>query len=366
MITNNLTNTTITIPLSEGDRALAQSFAQQQLTETKTNQVYLNTLAVLAMNHYLELLGIPTNLKQSQCWFVINQFCADIADLNLPKLGFLECRPISIHQDFCQIPLEVMSDRIAYCIVQISEDRKAGKLLGFVVDPQSPRITVEQLNSLDNFLIFLANYQPKIKLYQWLENQIDEQWQNLESLLPEFAFRGYKFAFRGYIRSYKCPQPSRSLVKKLYLQNELTPPTQLTGVQALEQLLTLTDDEESRWQAAEILWNLDPHNPLLDLRRILDLGAYFGGTSIGLMVGLLPKSDDQISLLFRLYCLSDRGYLPPGITLTGLDEQLNPFFEIKARENDDYIQFKCVAGFDEEFGIKISLGDTRIIKHFIT
>ncbi|PZV28133.1 MAG: hypothetical protein DCF12_01020 [Snowella sp.] len=358
MITNNLTNATITIPLSEGDRALAQSFAQQQLTETKTNQVYLNTLAVLAMNHYLELLEIPTNLKQSQCWSVINQFCADIADLNLPKLGFLECRPISIHQDFCQIPLEVMSDRIAYCIVQISEDRKAGKLLGFVANPQSPRITVEQLDSLDNFLIFLANYQPKIKLYQWLENQIDEQWQTLETLLlPK------KLAFR---HSSVTSQSLPDLVNTLYLQDELSPPSQLTANQALEQLLNLTSNEELRWQVAEILWNLDPQNPLLNLRRILDLGAYFGGTSIGLMVGLLPKSDDQISLLFRLYCLSDRGYLPPGITLTGLDEQLNPFFEIKARENDDYIQFKCLAGFDEEFSIKISLGDTRIIKHFMT
>lgn len=358
MITNNLTNATITIPLSESDRALAQSFAQQQLTKTKTNQVYLNTLAVLAMNHYLELLGITTNLKQSQCWSVINQFCADIADLNLPKLGFLECRPISINQDFCQIPLEVMSDRIAYFIVQISEDRKTGKLLGFVVDPQSPRITVEQLDSLDNFLIFLANYQPKIKLYQWLENQIDEQWQALETLLlPK------KLAFR---HSSVTSQSLPDLVNTLYLQDELSPPSQLTATQSLEQLLNLTNNEELRWQAAEILWNLDPQNPLLNLRRILDLGAYFGGTSIGLMVGLLPKSDDQISLLFRLYCLSDRGCLPPGITLTGLDEQLNPFFEIKARENDDYIQFKCVAGFDEEFGVKISLGDTRIIKHFIT
>jgi len=358
MITNNLTNATITIPLSEGDRALAQSFAQQQLTETKTNQVYLNTLAVLAMNHYLELLGIPTNLKQSQCWSVINQFCADIADLNLPKLGFLECRPISIHQDFCQIPLEVMSDRIAYFIVQISEDRKAGKLLVFVVDPQSPRITVEQLDSLDNFLIFLANYQPKIKLYQWLENKIDEQWQTLEALLLR-----KKLAFR---HSSVTSQSLPDLVNTLYLQNELSPPSQLTATQSLEQLLNLTNNEELRWQVAEILWNLDPQNPLLNLRRILDLGAYFGGTSIGLMVGLLPKSDDQISLLFRLYCLSDHGYLPPGITLTGLDEQLNPFFEIKARENDDYIQFKCVAGFDEEFGIKISLGDTHIINHFMT
>ncbi len=358
MITNNLTNATITIPLSEGDRALAQSFAQQQLTETKTNQVYLNTLAVLAMNHYLELLEIPTNLKQSQCWSVINQFCADLADLNLPKLGFLECRPISIHQDFCQIPLEVMSDRIAYFIVQISEDRKAGKLLGFVVDPQSPRITVEQLDSLDNFLIFLANYQPKIKLYQWLENQIDEQWQALETLLLN-----KKLAFR---HSSVTSQSLPDLVNTLYLQDELSPPSQLTATQSLEQLLNLTNNEELRWQVAEILWNIDPHNPILNLRRILDLGAYFGGTSIGLMVGLLPKSDDQISLLFRLYCLSDRGYLPPGIILTGLDEQLNPFFEIKARENDDYIQFKCVAGFDEEFSIKISLGDTRIIKHFMT
>jgi hypothetical protein len=289
---------------------------------------------------------------------VINQFCADIADLNLPKLGFLECRPISIHQDFCQIPLEVMSDRIAYFIVQISEDRKAGKLLGFVVDPQSPRITVEQLDSLDNFLIFLANYQPKIKLYQWLENQIDEQWQALETLLlPK------KLAFR---HSSVTSQSLPDLVNTLYLQDELSPPSQLTATQSLEQLLNLTNNEELRWQVAEILWNLDPQNPLLNLRRILDLGAYFGGTSIGLMVGLLPKSDDQISLLFRLYCLGDRGCLPPGITLTGLDEQLNPFFEIKARENDDYIQFKCVAGFDEEFGVKISLGDTRIIKHFIT
>jgi hypothetical protein len=358
MITNNLTNATITIPLSEGDRALAQSFAQQQLTETKTNQVYLNTLAVLAMNHYLELLGIPTNLKQSQCWSVINQFCADIADLNLPKLGFLECRPISIHQDFCQIPLEVMSDRIAYCIVQISEDRKAGKLLGFVANPKSPRITIEQLGSLDNFLIFLANYQPKIKLYQWLENKIDEQWQTLEALLlPK------KLAFR---HSSVTSQSLPDLVNTLYLQNELSPPSQLTATQSLEQLLNLTNNEELRWQVAEILWNLDPQNPLLNLRRILDLGAYFGGTNIGLIVGLLPKSDDQISLLFRLYCLGDRGYLPLGITLTGLDEQLNPFFEIKARENDDYIQFKCVAGFDEEFGIKISLGNTHIIKHFMT
>jgi hypothetical protein len=289
---------------------------------------------------------------------VINQFCADIADLNLPKLGFLECRSISIHQDFCQIPLEVMSDRIAYFIVQISEDRKAGKLLGFVVDPQSPRITVEQLDSLDNFLIFLANYQPKIKLYQWLENQIDEQWQALETLLlPK------KLAFR---HSSVTSQSLPDLVNTLYLQDELSPPSQLTATQSLEQLLNLTNNEELRWQVAEILWNLDPQNPLLNLRRILDLGAYFGGTSIGLMVGLLPKSDDQISLLFRLYCLGDRGCLPPGITLTGLDEQLNPFFEIKARENDDYIQFKCVAGFDEEFGIKISLGDTRIIKHFMT
>jgi hypothetical protein len=230
--------------------------------------------------------------------------------------------------------------------------------LGFVANPQSPRITVEQLDSLDNFLIFLANYQPKIKLYQWLENQIDEQWQTLETLLlPK------KLAFR---HSSVTSQSLPDLVNTLYLQDELSPPSQLTANQALEQLLNLTSNEELRWQVAEILWNLDPQNLLLNLRRILDLGAYFGGTSIGLMVGLLPKSDDQISLLFRLYCLSDRGYLPPGITLTGLDEQLNPFFEIKARENDDYIQFKCLAGFDEEFSIKISLGDTRIIKHFMT
>ncbi|MFN9174901.1 MAG: DUF1822 family protein [Synechocystis sp.] len=357
MTTNNLPSNTITIPLAEGDRTLAHHFAQQQLTNTKANQVYFNTLAVLATHHYLAWLNIVSDLEQSQCWSEVNQFCADIADLKLPKLGFLECRPIVHNQNVCQLPLEVMGDRLAYVIIRISEDQKAGELLGFVANPKTPWISLEQLDSLDNFLIFLANYQPKIKLYQWLENQIDEQWQTLASLLSpqKLVFRNSQFH-----------QTLPNIVNKLYLQNEITPPTQLSLVQSLEQLLTLTNDEEARWQAAEMLWELDPHHPLLDLRRIMDLGTYLGGVSVGLMVGLLPKSDDQISLLFRLYCLSDRGYLPPGITLTGLDEQLNPFFEIKARENDDYIQFKCVAGFDEEFGIKISLGDTHIIKHFMT
>ncbi len=361
MITNKLPAHTITIPLSERDRALAHRFAQQQLTATKANQVYLNTLAVLTTHHYLKLLGISSNLEQSQCWSAVNQFCADIADLKLPKLGFLECRPITQNQNFCQLPLEVMSDRIAYLIIRINEDHKAGELLGFVANPQSPRITIEQLDSLDNFLIFFANYQPKVKLFQWLENQIDEQWKSLESLIlsQKFAFRYYKF------RHYKIRKTLSDLVNNLYLQNELPLPTELTGIQALEQFLTLSNNEELRWQAAEILWDLDPHHPLLDLRRVLDLGTYLGGIPVGLMVGILPKSENQISLLFRLYCLGEQNHLPPNITLTGFDEQLNPFFDIKAREKDKYIQFKCIADFGEEFSIKVTLGDHYIMKHLI-
>ena len=358
MLSNSLLTNTITIPLSESDRALAQNFAQKQVIQTKAEQVYLNSLAVIAVNHYLEFLGIPTNLKQSQCWHSVNQFCADIADLKLPKLGFLECRPISKNQEFCQIPLEVMSDRLAHLVIEISEDKKTGKILGFIANPESPRLPLEKLDSLDNFLIYLSNYQPKTKLFQWLDNIVDEQWQTLEALLiPK------NLAFRHSITS---PQPLPDRIDQLYFENGLTPPQELTSFQSLQQLLNLTDNEEVRWQAAELLWNLDPHSPILDLRRILDLGIYFDGVEVGLMVGLLPKSDTQISLLFRLYSLGDRSYLPPGITLTGLDEQLNSFFEIKAREKDNYIQFKCIAGFDEEFGIKISLGDARIIKHFVT
>lgn len=362
MIAHKLPTHTITIPLSERDRTVANHFAQQQLTETKANQIYLNTLAVLTTHHYLNLLGISSNLEQSQCWSVVNQFCADLADLKLPKFGFLECRPIIQNQNFCQLPLEVMDDRIAYLIIRISEDQKAGELLGFVANPQSPRITIEQLNSLDNFLVFLTNYQPKTKLFQWLENQIDEQWQSLESLLfyQKFAFRYYKF------RHYKIRKTLSNLVNDLYLQNELTLPNELTAIQALEQILTLTNNEELRWQAAEILWDLDPHHSLLDLRRILDLGTYFGGIPVGLMVGILPKSEDRISLLFRLYCLGEQNHLPPNITLTGLDEQLHPFFNIKAREKDKYIQFKCIADFGEEFIIKVALGENNITKHFIT
>ncbi len=52
--TNEPTDLTICVPLSAGDRAQAQTFAQQQLASDKAERVYRNTLAVLAVNTYLQ------------------------------------------------------------------------------------------------------------------------------------------------------------------------------------------------------------------------------------------------------------------------------------------------------------------------
>ena len=122
---NNPTqNFVISIPITKTDRQTAQQFAQEQSSTKKAKQVYLNTLAVLVMYHYLQMLDVPTHLQASHSWNVLGRLSADVADLNLPGRGHLECRPILKGEDTCDFPQEVWTDRIGYVVVEFNETYK--------------------------------------------------------------------------------------------------------------------------------------------------------------------------------------------------------------------------------------------------
>lgn len=86
----------IPMPITQSAQQIALQFASEQPNEPKALQVYLNTLAVCAVNNYLRIMDVPTDLTASDSWNPVLRLAADVADLWVIGLGRLECRPVEV------------------------------------------------------------------------------------------------------------------------------------------------------------------------------------------------------------------------------------------------------------------------------
>ncbi|MCL6436881.1 MAG: DUF1822 family protein [Leptolyngbyaceae cyanobacterium HOT.MB2.61] len=342
------TNSTIAIPISPANRQLARQFAEEQPTQAKAMQVYLNTLAVQVVNVYLQMMDIPTNLEASDSWHYGDRLCTDVADLSIPGIGSLECRPIQAGESQCLIPPEVRENRIGYVVVQIDDDHRSGKILGFVPKVEARILPINQLQSLDALLIHLqelSNVKERhfVKLSQWFNNIFETNWQMVEEL---FANNAPAVVFLG-----ESSQENSNLAAA-ELSAEIV------------HLIQTTDDEETRWKAAERLWTIDPGNPASGVRRVMDLGVQLAGKAIALMVAVLRKPNQTVAILLRVYPMGNERYLPPGLRLAGLQND-QFFLETESRDRDDYIQLKFCAESGEQFQVRVSLGNASITESFV-
>ncbi len=345
---------TIAIPITKADRQKAKEFAQQQPTVEKQEQVERNTLAVLVMHYYLEMLEIPTDLKASYCWNPVGRLFADVADLYIPEArGRLECRPIREGDHTCFIPQEVWKDRIGYVVVKLNEAYKEGTVLGFVPAVSTTMLGISQLQPLDRLiehidtLIEELNYSAAppsiVQLSRWFDNIFEAGWQAVEEL---FGTRDVSFALES---------------------RGGTPRFRGTTKGELIKILQTTQQEKTRWGAAERLWKLDPKNPVGGVRRVIDLGMQLTGHSVALIVAILQKLDQSVAILVLVYPIERETYLPLGLRLIILDEAGNPLREAQtsAEEDKDYIEHMFTAESGDQFSVRVVLDSTSITKRFI-
>lgn len=193
MVDKTLVEQGIPVRLLRKNLAKAQSLAKSQPTKEKSKQVYLNSLAVYAVNNYLRILGISTDLEASNSQNPIICMTEDIADLKVSGKGFLECRAIEADATSCYIPEEVRFDRIGYIAVQINIQTNQAILLGFSATAATSWLNLNRLQNLTDLPRYLNQSQPLVNLSQWLENNIFEaDWLSLELVLgsqPRLAFR---------------------------------------------------------------------------------------------------------------------------------------------------------------------------------
>lgn len=154
-------NHIIEIPLGISSWDIADRFANAQPNPAKAEQVRRNTLAVLAVRDYLTWHEIETNIITSDCWNPAVRMMEDVADLVLPGLGRVECRPVLPGEAICELPMETLTERMGYFWVELDLDTSVARLVGFAEptfdeDVLEVILEREHLSHLDQFHAFLS------------------------------------------------------------------------------------------------------------------------------------------------------------------------------------------------------------------
>jgi Protein of unknown function (DUF1822) len=312
-------NFAVPLPITQAARRIAQNFASQQPTPEKAAQVRLNTIAVWVVNEYLQMMDIATNLTASDSWNPVMRLFADVADLVIPSLGNLECRPVSTFANTCSVPPETWEERIAYVVVQIDESLQEAKLLGFVPSVATEELPLTQLQPPEAFIEHLGQLRQSpattiVNLRQWFDGIFESGWQSIEAV-------------------WNSQEPTLGLA----------------------------------FRSPEIFDQQTPEYPDSVTRsaKLLDLGIQIVDQPLMLIVDISPQVDQKTSIRLQLHPTGDEIYLPQGVQLTVLDDSGAVFLEAQARSADNYIQLQLRGDIGEIFSVRVALNDISITEQFV-
>ncbi|MDJ0536708.1 MAG: DUF1822 family protein [Xenococcaceae cyanobacterium MO_207.B15] len=328
---NNAQITPITISLDREAHAKAQHFAAQQTTTQKGKQVYLNTLAVYAVHNYLRWLQIESDLHNSDSWQPGLQSISDTADLFIPNIGRLECRPVLPQQSYLTIPPQATEERIGYVAVQFVENLDRVQLIGFLPavasSSESQQIPLTKLQSLELLLkkisepiaIEVTKTEPQItvNLGRWWSKIFEPGWLSLPSLFGKSGLAS-NLAFRGIA------------------------------------------EEQTEETDASIL-------PIRVRRgKLIDLGVRLGNNVVALVVTCTSAAEGEIDILLQVYPGGEQIYLPANLELKVLDETntLIPELLVKARSADNCIQLFFSGEPGERFSVTLTLDAISFTENF--
>lgn len=300
--TKNLIEKSIPVAITQAALKVAGFFADEQVTPEKKKQVFLNTLAVCAVNDYMEMMNIATDPRTSDSWNCAMRYYADVADLKLSGLGYLECRPAS-PRNLCYIPPEVPDDRIGVVVVELDIEHQQATLIGFAKTVKTGELLFNELQTIEDLLAYIDSLESnarEVKLSYWLQNIIDAGWQPIEKILasktPQLAFRYRNGVTRG---------------------------------------------------------------------KLIDMGIELPGQSLALVVTLTPKNSVEIQLKLQVHPSDEQAYLPTNLIVKVLDEKGTNVMEAHARSGSTHVTLEFNAQIGERFSVNLELGNTNIIENFV-
>ncbi len=220
---------------------------------------------------------------------------------------------------------------------------------------------------------------PQVNLSQWLQNTFEAGWQAIEQLFGR-GESSFAYALRSQDVEPANPDEIDRLIELIYFDRDEIEQQQAvqrlgeisTGNQkaiaTLVELIRSTSDDNTRWIAAESLSRIDPGNLADGVRRVKEI--QLESHTVGLMMSILPKVDQKIALLLRVYPLANQRYLPANLKLMVLDDKNNSFLEAESKdfnrgERDLFIQLVFSGSCGEKFSVKLSVGEDEVREDFV-
>lgn len=239
------------------------------------------------------------------------------------------------------------------------------------------------LFSDDTYRQHLYQQRQPISLGDWLHHNFNQAyaqgWQHLRDLVdsldlisdsPSFSPNGIVMRSGEINLQYIYQIQDEQQLKIAAQRLSVLPPDSIhkhQAIQALNYIMKKSHDDETRWNAAEGIWRLEPTNPNAGLwcGKRINFGVDVGGFSLALVIGLLPKSDNENSIFFRLYGINDSHTLPSNLKVNIMDENTQIFKQLEARDGDRLLQYKFWGKKGEYFWIQISFGTSQLSEAFV-
>lgn len=386
---NNIKLSPIIVPLDDKALNWAQKFALTAATPEEKRQIYLNTLAVLAVNSFLVWMEIETDLNEGESWNLVIRKFHNVADLVLPLLGILECRPILPGETAISIPVEAREGRIGCVVVMICEESNHAKLMGCYI-PQNQEDELPEQLQLQN----LSPLEDLLDTVEWLEQlKARKELTSLRAFLAGITGSGWEkdtdayiatktnsiIRFRGAKTLEKSDKNQQeiidSLIKQLYGDDERC--RQISAqklrevgvgksdvVDALSRQLEIENDEETLWLVALSLSKVAPGHPkaAVSVKKLIDLGV---AHLVALIISCRSDSEKSIRVWVQLRPDDGNMYLPVGCKLTILDELGHIFTIVEAQDKDDYIQKYFQLDLGDCFQVKVEINNASYTENFI-
>ncbi len=305
MMNPQIETLTVTVPLALTAHSQGNTFRRYQSHPNKANQVYLNTLAVYAVNFYLQCQEFETNLEESDSWDPIMQTLLDVADLVVTGRGKLECRPVLPQAEVVRVPAEVWDDRIGYVVVQLDESWREATLLGFVETVNSEELPLTQLRSLEELPEYLNHIRPTTDLSQWWEGIVAAGWQAVENLVAP---------------------PETHLAFRLRMAHQFKLIELGQSGQSVEMRVTLTEAAEAE----------------INITLAVQPFGYAQGEPV-----------------------NDQPYLPANLELMLLNEDGAPVLDAYASSDNKIIELEFTGEPGDRFSVKVTWGDISVTEKFV-
>lgn len=311
----NIPATFYKIHLPLASRIQADKFRSYHADWQKAKQVYLNTLAVFAVNSHLNQLGWATNIQSSDSWNPLMQTMMNVADLDIPNYGKIECLWVLPEDKCIAVSSDVSGPRLAYVVVKLDNSLTEAELLGFIPQVNSNNLAFGNLESLTQLPSYLSQHKRAAisdratQLSKWLEGLVESSWLHIEEVLSPSMRLNFRSSPRLEPQTTNNLFPGASRVKLINLE--------------------------------------DPEN-----------------NKIALILTVFTQNQTELDISVKVCSSNNYRYLPQGLEVVVLDTTKKPI--MKAQANDtETIEF-CFSGeLGEHFAIEVSLDNYIKVEKFI-